>query len=210
MTQPCHKDTALNQQCCDSKHKGGRVRGQNKKGETIQEGREQCERGEPNPKIGHHSTYCSRHSIEPQDKQQGGRQHTDGGSRHSTGSQQHHRPSLTMPPTIHNGTPPSTTAPPSTTTRGGNTQRIPHHTNTTNTHPPPTHHTPGNGTVHDMTAVLASTAMGWVGRELHHRTGAGQQHHTPPPFRTPRRMDTIHSSTHLLSLIHVHTTDDQR
>jgi len=39
---------------------------------------------------------------------------------------------------------------------------------------------------------------------------AGQQQHTPPPFHTPRRMDTIHPSTHLLSHIHVHTTDEQR
>nr|DAN72614.1 MAG TPA: hypothetical protein [Caudoviricetes sp.] len=28
MTQPCHKDTTLNQQCCDSKHKGRRGTGQ--------------------------------------------------------------------------------------------------------------------------------------------------------------------------------------
>nr|DAS53847.1 MAG TPA: hypothetical protein [Caudoviricetes sp.] len=39
---------------------------------------------------------------------------------------------------------------------------------------------------------------------------AEQQQHTPPPFRTPRRMDTIHSSTHLLSLIHVHTLNEQQ
>nr|DAS34305.1 MAG TPA: hypothetical protein [Caudoviricetes sp.] len=38
---------------------------------------------------------------------------------------------------------------------------------------------------------------------------AGQQQHTPPPFHAPRRMDTVHSSTHLLLLVHVHTTDDQ-
>nr|DAK24057.1 MAG TPA: hypothetical protein [Caudoviricetes sp.] len=42
---------------------------------------------------------------------------------------------------------------------------------------------------------------------------AGQQQHTPPPFHTPRRMDTIHSSTHLLSsfmFTHSMINDDQR
>ena len=32
MTQPCHKDTALNQQCCDSKHKG---RGEKERNTTF-------------------------------------------------------------------------------------------------------------------------------------------------------------------------------
>ena len=63
------------------------------------------------------------------------------------------------PPFTHHATPPSTTAPPTTTTRGEWTEDTPpheHHRHTLTTHTPHT----GNGTVHDMTAVLASTAMG--------------------------------------------------
>lgn len=94
--------------------------------------------------------------------------------------------------------------------RGGSRQRIPHHTNSTDTHSPPTHHTPSNGTVHDMTAVLASTAMGRVRHEPHHctRQNSSSTHHRHSTHRggwTP--------STHphcLLSLIHVHTTNEQQ
>lgn len=75
------------------------------------------------------------------------------------GGQQHSRPSLTMPPTIHHATPPSTMAPPTTTTRGEHTEDTPpheHHRHTPTTHTPHT----WQGTVRDMTAVLASTAVG--------------------------------------------------
>lgn len=80
-----------------------------------------------------------------------------------------------------------------------------HHRHTPTTHTPHTR----QGAVHDMTAVLASTAMGRVGHEPHHCTGQDSSS-TPPPFHTPRRMDTIHSPTHLLLLIRVHTLNEQQ
>nr|DAQ96227.1 MAG TPA: hypothetical protein [Caudoviricetes sp.] len=79
MTQPCHKDTTLNQQCCDSKHKGGEGGLDNTRGSKTIQG------AGPNPKTGQHSTCHPRHSIRPQSERQGGRQHTDGGRQHSTG-----------------------------------------------------------------------------------------------------------------------------
>lgn len=126
-----------------------------------------------------------------------------------TGSQQHCRPSLTMPPTIHDGTPPSTTAPPSTNVRGERTEDTPpheHHRHTPTTHTP--HTRAENSARHNDSIRQHCNGMNRVRTAPLH--WAGQQQYTPPPFHTPRRMDTIHSSTHLLSLIHVHTTDDQR
>ena len=70
MTHPCHEDTALNQQCCDSKHKERRGTGQ-------YDGVEQT-RCQTQSEHGHHSTYRPRHSIGPQSKRQGGHQHTGG------------------------------------------------------------------------------------------------------------------------------------
>ena len=83
MTEPCHKDTALNQQYCDSEHtrwKGGE---EDRRG-NAREAR-QCKRDENNVKgedpirtQGQHTTHHSRHSIGPQGKRQGGRHTQDG------------------------------------------------------------------------------------------------------------------------------------
>lgn len=183
MTQPCHKDTTLNQQCCDSKHK------------TEEESRAQF----------HHRTSPPTTNTTPQDRRgmrtirgeqtmrRGARQHempypirtrdntqptpppfnettthTRRGTptrRRGTPHTRQGRPSTQPPfthhathhplchPTIHNG-------PTHHHDEGGSAQRIPHHTNTT--HPHTTHHTPHTRqrTMHDMTAVSASTAMG--------------------------------------------------
>lgn len=150
------------------------------------------------------------HSTGPQGKRQGGHQHTDGGHHTQDGEASNttalhspcHPPS-TMPP--HH---PRRPHPPPR--RGGSAQRIPHHTNTT--HTALTYTTPHtrqwNSARHDSSTRQHCSGMSRARATPLHR--AGQQQHTPPPFHTPRRMDTIHSSTHLLSLIHVHTTDDQR
>lgn len=124
------------------------------------------------------------------------------------GGQPHSRPSLTMPPTTATA-PHHPQWPHPPPRRGGSRQRIPHHTNSTDTHSPPTHHTPSNGTVRDMNCSSRQHCSGMSRARATPPHWAGQQQHAPPPFHTPRRMDTIHSSTHLLSLIHVHTTDDQ-
>ena len=149
----------------------------------------------PNPKTGHHSTYHPRHSIGPQGKRQGGRQHTDGdvdirrGVSNAAALHSPCHPPSAMPP--HH---PRWPHPPPR--QGGGADRGYPTTQTPQTHT----HTPHTrqGTVHDMTAILASTAMGRAGHEPHHRTGQDSNSTPPPPFHTPRRMDTIHSSTHPL------------
>lgn len=103
--------------------------------------------------------------------------------------------SITLPPFPHHATPPSTTAP-HHPRRGGNGQRIPHHTNTTDTHSPPTPHPTHlamNSTRHDSSTRQHCSGMSRARATPPHR--AGRQQHTPPPFHTPRRVDTIHSST---------------
>ena len=172
-----------------------------KGGKTTREGVGQCEEDGDNTRRG--TTHTTAPAIQRD-------HHTNGrGTPHTRrGRQQHSRPSLTMPPTIRYATHPSAMAPPSTTVRGERTEDTPpheHHRHTLTTHTPPT----WQRTVHDTTAALMSTAAGWAGTGHTHWAGANQ-HSTPPPFHTPRRMDTIHSPTHPLSLIHVHTTDDQR
>lgn len=133
MTQPRHKNTALNQQCCDKEHGGER----RKEGEARRCKRgKTCEGEDPIQAQGQHTP---PHPAIQRDH------HTRRGTPHTRrGDQQHSRPSLTMPPT-------TTTAPHHPRwphpppRRGGSRQRIPHHTNSTDTHSPPTHHTPGNG-----------------------------------------------------------------
>lgn len=150
-----------------------------------------------------------RHSIGPQSKQQGGRQHANGGHRHSTG-----RPA-TQPPFTHHAThhplchPPSTTAPPPTTTRGEQTEDTPpheHHRHTHRTRTP--QHLARNTVRHDSSTRQHCSGMSRA--RVTPLYWAGQQQYTPPPFHIPRRMDTIHSSTHHSHTVHVHTTDDQR
>lgn len=107
----------------------------------------------PNPKTGESQHYHSRHSIGPQGKRQGGRQHTDGDTDIRWGVSN----TAALPSLCH---PPPAMAPPSTTVRGRVDRGYPT-TRTPQTHtPPPTHHTPSNGQCATRTAILASTAMG--------------------------------------------------
>lgn len=157
MTQPCHKDTALNQQCCDSKHKGRRGTGQCKRDKSNLKGRTQSEHGDNT------GTTHNQHTP-PFNKATG--QTTRGTPTHRQGTptfdgEASNTAALQSPchPTIHYATPPSMMAPPSTTTRGERTEDTPpheHHRHTLTTRTPHTQ----QGTVHDMTAVLASTAVG--------------------------------------------------
>lgn len=154
----------------------------------------------PNPNTGQHTTHHSRHSTGPQGKRQGGYQHTDGDTDirrgvSNTTALPHH---TTHHPPCH---PPSTT-------RGERTEDTPpheHHRHTSTTHTPHTR----QGTLCDMTAVLAGTATGRVGHEPHHRTGQDSsstphRHSTHRGGWTPSTHPLIHSRT-----VHVHTTDDQ-
>lgn len=81
-----------------------------------------------------------------------GGHHTQGGEASNTAALHSscHPPSTTPPHHPQRPHPPPR--------RGGSRQRIPHHTNTTDTRTHTTHHT-RQETVHDMTAVLASTAL---------------------------------------------------
>ena len=125
------------------------------------------------------------------------------------GGRRHSRPSITMPPTIRYAAPPSTTAPPTTNVRGERTEDTPPHEHRRHALTTCTPQHPARNSVrHDSSTDEYCNGMSRARPAPRHR--AGQQQHTPPPFRTPRRMDTIHSSTHPLQLIHVHTLDDQR
>lgn len=130
---------------------------------------------------------------------EGGHQHTDGDASNT-------------PPALHSPCHPPSANPPALPQwphppprRGGSAQRIPHHTNTTDTHSPPTHRITWQGTMHDTHCSTRQHCNGMSRARATPLHWVGQQQHTPPPFHTPRRMDTIHSSTHLLLLIHVHT-----
>ena len=122
---------------------------------------------------------------------------TEGGHQHSMGMPaSRHRPfnhhATHHPqrhPTIHD-------SPAHHPRRGGSGQRIPHYTNTTDAHSPPTHHTPSNGTVRDTHCSTRQHCSGTSRARATPPHWAGQQQHTPPPFHTPTRKDTIHSSTH--------------
>ena len=95
---------------------------QREKGDwTIRKGVGQRKMPDPIRRQGITTHTTPRHSIRPQDKRQGGHQHTDGGHQHTAAL---HSP---CHPTIHYATPPSTTAPPSTTTRGERTEDTPPH-----------------------------------------------------------------------------------
>ena len=149
----------------------------------------------PNPNTGitARTTPAIQHSHRA--NKRGTPAHRRGTPAHRRGVHQHCRPSPTMPPTTTD-TPALPRWPHPPPRRGGSRQRIPHRTTAqTHTHHPHTT-APGNERYTTRTAVLASTAMGRAGHEPHHCTG--QDTSTPPPFHTPRRMDTIHSSTHPL------------
>ena len=163
-----------------------------------------------NPKTGHHSTHRYRHSIRPHGKRQGG-----GTPTRRRGTPTFDGESVTLPPLLSPCHPPSATPPALSRwphpppRRGGSGQRIPHHTNSadTRTLTRTPQHLAKNSARHDSSTRQRCSGMSRARAAPLH--WAGQQQRTPPPFRTPRRMDTIHSSTHLLSLIHVHTTNER-
>lgn len=181
---------------------------QKEEGRTIREGQdnvrgaEQHEDAVPDQDRGHHALHTPHHSTGPPSKREGDVNTQTG------------RP-VTQPPFTHHAThhplchPPSTTAPPTTTRGGGRAKDTPPHEHHRHTH---TTHTPQdmarNSARHDSSTRQHCNGMSRARATPPH--WAGQQQHTPPPFHTPRRMDTIHPSTHPLSLIHLHTTDDQR
>ena len=119
----------------------------------------------------------------------------------------------TQPPFPHHATHPSPRSPPfydgpthhhneGGTDRGYPTTRTPQ----THTHHPHTTHPAMNSARHDSSTRQHHSGMSRARATPLHR--AGQQQHTPPPFHTPRRMDTIHSSTHPLS--HCSRSHNQR
>lgn len=247
MTQPCHKDTALNQQCCDSKHKdGGGERnttftmtphtphtppsrsphtthhtqqpkekansttrgnamqgGLDNAGYRIQfEDREHCEEDEGNTRQRGNTTHTTpRHSTGPLSKRKGRTPTLDGRVNAAAPPFHHHA-------THHrNGTPPSTIAPPTIHDEGGANRGYPTtRTPQTHTHHPHTTHPAKNSARHDSSTDEYCNGMSRARATPLH--WAGQQQYTPPPFHTPRRMDTIHSSTHLLS--HCSRSHNQR
>nr|DAS34304.1 MAG TPA: hypothetical protein [Caudoviricetes sp.] len=100
----------------------------------------------PTQDRGHHTPHTPRSSTRPPSERERGTPISNG------------RVSTTTPPFPHHATRhPRWPHPPPR--RGGSRQRTPHHTNSTDTRPPPTHHTPGNGTVHD--AQQYSPALQW-------------------------------------------------
>ena len=183
MTQPCHKDTTLNQQCCDNKHKDRRgerntvtpphfpthnkhsnTRQKRNKNDTKRAGQREGERDnarcQTQPKHG-----APQHTPHPPFNRATG-QTTRGTQTHRRGTPTFDGESVTLPPFTHhathhhNGTPPSTIAPPSTTTRGGADRGYPTtRTPQTHTHHPHTTHL-AMAQCTTRTAVLASTAMG--------------------------------------------------
>lgn len=94
--------------------------------------------------------------------------------------------------------PPSTTAPHHPRRGGEQTEDTPPHEQHRHAHP---RHTAALGEEQctTRTAVLTTYCSGMSRARAIPLQWARQQQHTPPPFHTPRRMDTIHSSTHLLS-----------
>ena len=166
------------------------------------EGNGQCEGERHNARCQTQSEHGNTQPITPA-IQQGHRVNDKGDTNTQTGTPTFDGesvtppPFLTMPPTIRYAAPPSTTAPPTTTTRGERTEDTPpheHHRHTSTTHTPHTR----QGTLCDMTAVLASTAMGRVGHEPHHRTGqdSSSTHHRHSTHRggwTPSTHPLIYS-----------------
>ena len=187
--------------------------GQNNTRECNAKGTGQCgvpdlirRQGTPRRRRGQHKTRGNNTAHTTPAIQQDHHANGRGTARTRRGGQQHSRPSLTMPPTIRYGTPPSTTAPPTTTTRGEQTEDTPpheHHRHTLTTHTP--QHLAKNSTQHDSSTRQHCNGMSRARATPPHRAG---QQHTPPPFHTPRRMDTIHSSTHPLS--HCSRSHNQR
>lgn len=191
MTQPCHKDTPLNQQRCDSKHKGRRGTGQRK-------GVGQCKRGKNNVKG--RTPSQQRDNTQPTTPaiQQDHHVNEEGDTTHKTGMP-NNTAALTHHATHHRSThPPFCDGPTLHHDEGGAHRGYPTtRTTQTHTHHPHTTHPAKNSARHDSSTRQHCSEMSRARAAPLHWTG--QQQHTPPPFHTPRRMDTIHSSTHPLS-----------
>ena len=183
MTQPCHKDTTLNRQCCDREHNNG--------GRGNARGTRQCKREQNNARRVDPSEHgdTTQHTTPTIQR--------DHHANERGGNTRTGRPVTPPPFTRHATHHPQWPHPPPRRGGGRTEDTPPHeqHRHVLTTHAPRTR----QGIVHDMTAVLASTAVGRVGHEPQHCTGqdCSSTHHRHST-RT-RRMDTIHSSTHPLS-----------
>ena len=195
ITQPCHKDTTLNQQCRDGEHMEGR-----KEGGKREEGREwwnnakgsrtmQGAGSNPNTGITAHTTPAIQQDH-PTNKK--GRAPTSDREISNTTA----LPSLCHPPPQHTPHHPQWPHPPPR--RGEDGQRIPHHTTSEGRYSPPrTVRDPTrNSTRHDCAVLAVCTESRW---HRPHTLDWGRPVAAPPtaiPHGTqPRRMDTIHSST---------------
>ena len=154
---------------------------------------------------GQHTTHPSRHSTGPQGKRKGDTTHETGRPatlppfpHHATHHPQRH-PTIRDGPTIHNDE--------GVAHRGYPTTR----TAQTHTRHPHTTHLARNSVRHDSSIRQHCNGMSRARAVPLH--WAGQQQHTPtaiPHTEEDGHRPLIHSSTHLLLLIRVHTTDDQR
>lgn len=143
-----------------------------------------------------------RHSIGPQGKRQGGRQHTDGEASNTAALHSPCHPPSATPPAL------LVMAPPTTTTRGREDRGYPTtRTPRTHTHHPHTTHPAENSTRHDSSTRQHCSGMSGG---TSHTTALGRTtaaHTTAIPHtEEDGHHPLIHSS---LSLVHVHTTDDQ-
>lgn len=161
MTQTCHKDTHLNQQCCDSKHN---------EGQDNARGSRTIRNASPNPNTGHHHTRHPRHSARPPSKRKGGCPHANRRDWHYTP-----RPSLTMPP--HHPRYPHPTPMPGDGRQRGTPLNKPH----THSHHHTRHGTPQDSTI-DSTIDSTTTQ---VTAPLPH-TEAKPPHTTALPHRAAR------------------------
>lgn len=151
-------------------HRTSQLTTHNRRGNRTTQG-EQGSMKAHQPRRGCHFTPAPRHSTRPPSERRGDANTPTGDTDIRRG--------VSNTAALHSPChPPSTTAPPSTTVRGERTEDTPPHEQHRHT---PTTHTPHTRqrTVHETTAVLASTAMGRVGHEPHHCTGqdSSSTHH---------------------------------
>lgn len=156
----------------------------------------------PNPKTGITTTHHSRHSTRPLSKRKGDTTRKTG------------RPA-TQPLFTHYAThhplchPPFTMPPPSTTKRGEWTEDTPPHEQHRHTLTPSTPQQDQTGSSARYDSSTRQHRSGMSGARATPLHWAGQQQHAPPPFHTPRRMDTIYSSTHHShSFVFTHLTNN--
>ena len=164
----------------------------NTKGEgggwTIREGVAQYKMPDPIRRAEHHSTQHSRHSTGPPCEQKGDTTHKTGRPATRPPFTHHATHHPLCHPTIHDG--PTLHHDEGGVDRGYPTTR----TAQTHTHHPHATHLARNSARHDSSTRQHCSGMSRARVTPLH--WAGQQQHTPPPFHTPKRMDTIHSPTH--------------